>query len=76
MAFVPDSSAHQESFHVFYASHAGITLSRDHRLVKVDLVRSNGAMAHAGCCLVDMLHAADKFSTEEHIVENGRQFSH
>ena len=72
-AFVLDSSAHHKNFHVLYAGVSGITFSRDHRLVEVDLVRSNGAPALAGCYLVDMLHAADNFSTEEHIVENGRQ---
>ena len=73
-AFVPDSSTHQESLHLLYADDAGITLSRDHRLVEVNLVGSNGAPGLAGCYLVDMLHDVDKFSTEEHIVENGRQF--
>ena len=72
-AFVLDSSTHPESFHLFYAGDAGITLSRDHRLNEVDLVRRNGALALAGCYFVDMLHAADILSTEEHIVENGRQ---
>ena len=48
-AFVPDSSARHESFHLLYAGDAGITLSRDHPLVEVDLVRSNGAPALVGC---------------------------
>ena len=42
-AFVPDALAHQERFHLLYAGDAGITLSRDDRLVEVDLVRRNGA---------------------------------
>ena len=75
-AFVPDSSAHHDSFHLLYAGDAGITLfhllyagdagitlSRDHRLVDVDLIRSYGTPALAGCYLVDMLHAAADFST-------------
>ena len=70
-AFVPDSSTHPASFRLLYAGDAGITLSREYRLIEVDLVRRNGAPALAGCYLVDMLHAADIFSTEEHIVENG-----
>ena len=61
-AVVADSSARHESFYLLYAGGAGSTFSRDHRLVE------------AGCHLVDMLHAADIFSTEEHIVKNGRQF--
>ena len=73
-AFVPDSSAYHESFHLLYAGDAGIALSRDHRFVEVHFVRSNGAPALAGCYLVDMLHAADIFSSEEHVVKNGRQF--
>ena len=72
-AFVPDSSIHPESFHLIYAGDVGITRSREHRLIEVDLVRRNDAPALAGCYLVDMLHAADIFSTEEYIVENGRQ---
>ena len=47
-----------------------------HRLVEVDLVRRNGAPALAGCYLVEMLHAADNFSTEEHTVENAASSSH
>ena len=74
-AFVPDASAHQESCRLVYAGDAGITLYRDHRLVDVDLARSNGAPARADCYLVGMPHAADIFCTEEHIVENGRQLS-
>ena len=70
-AFVPDSSTHPASFRLLYAGDAGITLSREYLLIEVDLVRRNGAPALAGCYLVDMLHAADIFSTEEHIVENG-----
>ena len=73
-AFVPDYSAHPESFHLLYAGDTGVTLSRDHRLVDVDLVRSNGAPALAGCYLVNRLHAATGFSAEERIVENGRRF--
>ena len=69
-AFVPDSSTHPESFHLLYTGDAGITLSRDHRLIELDLIRRNGAPPLTGCHLVDMLHAADIFSTEEHIVEN------
>ena len=72
-AFVPASSTHSKTCHLLNAGDVGITLSREHRLIEVDLVRRNGAPALAGCCLVDMLHAADNFSTEEHIVENGRQ---
>ena len=64
-AFVPDSSAHPESFHLLYAGDTGITLSRDHRLVDVDLVRSNGSPALAGCYLVNMLHAATDYFAEE-----------
>ena len=63
-AFVPDSSAHPESFHLFYAGDTGFTLSHDRRLVHVDLVRSNGVSAFAGCYLVNMLHAATVFSAE------------
>ena len=73
-AFVADALAHQESFDLLYAGDAGFTLSRVHRLVEVDLVRSNGAPALAGCCIVEILQATDIFYTEEHIVENGRQF--
>ena len=59
--FVPDSSTHPESFHLLYAGDVGITLSRDHRLIDVDLVGHNGAPALAGCYLVDILHAAYTF---------------
>ena len=48
-------------------------MSRGHRLVGVIFFRRNSAPALAGCYLVDMLHAADSFSTEEYITENGRQ---
>ena len=71
--FVPDSSAHHESFHLLCEDDAGITLSRNDGLVEVDLVRSNDAPALAGCYLVDMMHAADNFSAEERVVENDRQ---
>ena len=74
-AFAADSSAHHRSSHLLYAGDADITLSHDHRHVDVDLVRSSGAPALTGCYLVDMLHAADIFSTEEHIVENGHQLN-
>ena len=73
-AFFPDASTHQESFHLLYTGDSGMALSRDHRLIEIGLVRSNGAPALAGCNLLEMLHAADNFSTEEHIVENDRQF--
>ena len=63
-AFVPDSSTQPESFHLLYAGDASITISREHRLIEVDLVRRNVAPALAGCYLVDVLHAADNFSTE------------
>ena len=72
-AFAPDSSAPPESFHLLYAGDTGITLSRDHRLVDVDLVCSNGAPALAGCYLVNLLHAATDCFVEERIDENGRQ---
>ena len=48
-AFVPDSSIHPESFHLIYAGDVGITRSREHRLIEVDLVRRNDAPALAGC---------------------------
>ena len=64
---VPDSSAHHESFPMLHSRDAGITLSRDHRLVDVDLVRSNGAPALAGCYLIDMLYAADNILSLIHI---------
>ena len=70
---VLDSSGHHESFHLIYAGDTGVMFSRDHRLVDVDVVRSNGARALAGCYLVDMLQRGRLFSTEERIVENGRQ---
>ena len=73
IAFVPDYSTHPERFHLFYAGDAGITPSRERRLIEVELVLRNGAPALAGCYLVDMLHAADNFFTEEHTVEHGRQ---
>ena len=68
-----DSSDQPESFPLLYAGDTGITLSRNHRLVGVDLVRSNGAPTLAGCYLANMLHAATGFSAEEQIVESGRQ---
>ena len=71
-AFVP-ASTYPESFHLLYAGDADITLSPEHRLIEVDLVRPNGAPALAGCYLVDMLQAADNVSTKKHIVEKGRQ---
>ena len=61
---VLDSSAHPESFHLLYAGDTDIMLSRDYRLLDVDLVRSNGAPALDGCYLVSMLHAATNFSAE------------
>ena len=64
-AFVPDYSAHHESFHLLYARNTGITLSRDRRLVDVDLVRSNGAPALVGCYFVNMLPAAADFFHEK-----------
>ena len=64
-AFVPASSTHSKTCHLLNAGDVGITLSREHRLIQVDLVRRNGAPALAGCYLVDMLHAADTFSTEK-----------
>ena len=70
-AFVPDSWAHPESFHLL-AGDNGNSISRDHRLVDIDLVRSNGVPALAGCYLLNMLLAATDFSAEERIVENGR----
>ena len=72
-AFVPVSSAHPESFHLLYAGDTVIALSRDHRVVDVDFVSSNGAPALADCYQVNMLHAATDVSAEEHIVGNGRQ---
>ena len=72
-AFVTDSWAHPESCHLLYAGDTGSTLSRDHRLVDVDLVHSNGALALAGCYPVNMLRAATDFSAAERIVENDRQ---
>ena len=68
-AFVPDSSTHPDSFHLLYAGDAGITLSRDHRLIRVDLSRLSGAPALVGYYLVDMMHEVDNFSMEEHVVE-------
>ena len=75
-AFFPDASTHQESFHLLYTGDSGMVISRDHRLIEVGLVRSNGAPALAGCYLLEMLHAADNFSTEEHIVEMTASSSH
>ena len=72
-ALVPDSSAHHERFHLLYAGDVGITLSHDHGIVDVDLVRNNDAPALAGFYLVEGLHVTDIFSTEKYIVENGRQ---
>ena len=71
-AFVPDSPIRPERFHLLYVGEAGITLSRDHRFIEVGLVRRDGVPALADCYLVDMLHAVDNLSTEEHIVENGQ----
>ena len=69
-AFMLDSWAHPASSHILYAG-TGIPLSRDYRLVDVELVHSNGAPALAGCYVVNMLHVASDCSAEERIVENG-----
>ena len=73
-ACVTDASAHLESFYLIYGGDAGITPSRGHRFVEVDLVRSSGAPTLASCYLVEVLHAAYNCSTEKLIVENVHQF--
>ena len=54
-------------------SYRRISLTCDHQLVPVSLVRSNGAPALAGSYLADMLHGATDFSVDENLVESGLQ---
>ena len=60
-------------YHLRYAGDRGVSLSRDHQLVRVALVRKNGSSALAGRHLVDMLRGSANFSVDEHLVENGLQ---
>ena len=73
MAFVSDFSAPKGGYHLLYASDRGVSLSCDHQLVQVSLVRISGSPALAGCYLVDKLRGPDNFSVDEHLVENGFQ---
>ena len=72
VAFASDFSAPTGGCHL-YAGDRGISLTRDHQLVPVSLVRSNGAPALAGSYLVDMIHGATDFSVDENLVENSLQ---
>ena len=60
-------------FHLCYDGAVGFTLSDDPKLLKVNLVRSNGSQALTGHCLVDMLPQSDLPLEEEHFVASGRQ---
>ena len=60
-------------YHSFFAGDGGISISRDHQLVQVSLVRNNGASALAGSSLADMNHGAIDFEVDEHLVERGIQ---
>ena len=73
VAFASDFSAPTGGYHLLYAGDRGISLTRDHQLVPVSLVCSNGASALVGSYLVDMLHVATDFSVDENLVENGLQ---
>ena len=73
MAFVSDFSAPTSGYHLLDAGDRGKSLSRDHQLAQVSLVRSNGSPSSAGCYLVDMLRGSDNFSVDEHFVDNGFQ---
>ena len=70
VAYVPDSSAPPEQFHLRYAGHSGISLSHEHQMVEVNLVRANGCPALTGQYLVDMF---PDVSTEELFVEHRRE---
>ena len=73
VAFASDFSVLTGGDHLLYAGDRGISLTRDHQLVSVSLVRSNGGPALAGRYLVGMLHGATDFSVDENLVENGLQ---
>ena len=72
-ALVSDFSAPAGGYHLLYAGDDGISLSRDHQLVQVSLVRNNRAPALSGSYLVEMLPGSPGFSVDEHLVENGLQ---
>ena len=59
--FLPVLRPPLENPHLLYACDICFFLSRDHRLVAVALVRSNGAPALAAFYLVDILHAVAEF---------------
>ena len=61
VAFASDFSAPTGGYHLLYAGDRGISLTRDHQLVQLSLVRSNGAPASASSYLVNMLHGATVF---------------
>ena len=70
VAYVPDSSALPEQFHLRYAGHSGISLSHEHQMVEVNLVRASSCPALTGQYLVDMF---PHVSTEELFVEHRRE---
>ena len=71
--FASDFSVPTGCYHLLYAGDRGISLTRNHQLVQLSLVRSNGATALASSYLVDILHGATDFSVDENLVENGLQ---
>ena len=72
VAYVPDFTAPADQFQLRYAGPTGTSLSDDHQMIEVNLVRSNGTPALTGQYLVDML--PDVSSNEEIFVSDGRQF--
>ena len=71
--FGSDFWARTGCYHLLYAGDRGISFTRDHQLVQVSLVRSNGAPALAGSYFADMLHGATDFPVDDNLVENGLQ---
>ena len=71
--FASDCSAPTGCYRLLYAGDRGISLTRDHQLVPVFQVRSNGAPALPGSYLVDMLHGPTDFSVDQNLVVNGLQ---
>ena len=53
-AYVPDHAATPEQFQLRYDGAEGMSLSHEHQMVSVNLVRANGTPALTGQYLVDM----------------------